>query len=194
MQAMDKLLAKGLFTTQMAYEAGITKYSLKKAVNQGVITSKARGVFANPEMPYDIYALVALIYPSGIFAKMSALTLYDMTDELPKHLDMAFPYGYNNKTLPQYQIKPFRQKPELLKLGVTEVTTTSGAIVKAYSPARTLLDIWDDPAIDSAVRLDAMKVYMQRYNSSKTEWEMMRLQNALYPNSTISSALEVLIS
>lgn len=193
MQALDLVLSKGMFTTRMAYESGLTKRELQAALAEGVITKMARGIYARAGMPYDIYAMIALVYPNGIFAKMSALALYDMTDELPKHIDMAFPNGYNNKNLANHQVKPFRQRLDRLHLGLSEVQTTSGATVKVYSPARSLLDIWDDPHIDSAVRLEALKEYMDRYRTSKTDREMMHLKNQLYPNSTIDYALEVLV-
>ncbi|WP_204122658.1 type IV toxin-antitoxin system AbiEi family antitoxin domain-containing protein [Lacticaseibacillus mingshuiensis] len=193
MQPIDSIFNRGLFTTQMAYEAGLSKRDLKAALTDGLITKMTRGVYARAGMPYDIYAMIALIYPNGIFAKMSALALYDMTDELPKHIDMAFPNGYSNKNLVSHQIKPFRQQPDRLMLGLTEVTTTSGATVTVYSPTRTLLDIWDDPQIDTAVRLEALKEYMSRFRSSQSDRELMHFKNKLYPNSTIDYALEVLV-
>lgn len=181
----------GIFTAATAQKHGFNSHTLAQAVAAGSLRKLGHGIYSSADMPYDGYAARHLLYKRGIFAKVSALVLYDLTDENPGSYDMAFPHGYNPKSLKEQRVHPFRQSPDRLLVGKTIVASPNGLKIPVYSVERTILDVWEDPKIEPYVRNDALKRYLDSTGPT-SRWLLSDLQRKLYPKSTIMSTIGVL--
>ena len=80
-------------------------------------------------------------------------------------LTMTFPKGYNNTSLKNENVSIKRVIPENYTLGVAELKTPCGNVVKVYDLERTLCDILRGSGSDIQIIVPAMK----RYAASKNK-------------------------
>ena len=131
----------GVITTVEVTEAGISRGSLKYLVDTGIIERAARGVYQLADVWDDEMYHLQVRYKKGIFSGETALYLHDLTDRTPMRFQMTFPNSYNLTNVKSENVKCNRVINELYDLGVVEIKTPTGNIVKAYNMERSLCDI-----------------------------------------------------
>ena len=115
----------------------------------------------------DDYYVLQRRYPKYIFAGLSALYLLGLTDKIPTDIEVSAPQNYH----------PFRDKTSSLiihklsntsiyEIGIKEVRTMFGNIVKTYDEERTICDVikYRDK-YDSETFIKAIKIYIKNHNN-----------------------------
>ena len=131
----------GTVTTAMVVAAGFSRGNIKYLVDKGMIEKSARGVYILPEVWEDEIYNLQNRFKRGIYSRETALFLWDLTDRTPNRYHMTFPANYNLTKPKEENIQCVQCMKALYDLGIAEVTTPGGNIVRAYSAERTLCDI-----------------------------------------------------
>jgi predicted transcriptional regulator of viral defense system len=131
----------GVITTAMVVNAGFSRGSLKYLSDIGKLERASRGVYTLPEVWEDEFVNIQSRYKRGIYALETALFLCDLTDRTPVRFHMVFPTTYNLSNPKHDGIICSGSKEPLYSLGVTEMTTPGGNVVRSYCAERSLCDI-----------------------------------------------------
>ena len=157
----------GIVTSAQVREAGLSQGFLKYLVDKGMLEKSIRGVYILPEIWDDEIYNLQSVYKRGIFSNETSLFLNDMTDRTPNTYQMTFPLNYNTTILKNKNVKCFRVKKELYYIGVIDITTPSGNLVRTYNPERTLCDILKEKNnIDIQIITEAFKRYARCENKN----------------------------
>lgn len=128
-------------TTAMVVAAGISRGNIKYLVEKGLLEKSARGVYILPEVWDDELFNLQSRFKKGIYSHETALFLWDLTDRTPNVYAMTFPSTYNLTKPKENRVNCTQCKVQWHEIGVEEVKTPGGNIVKAYNRERTLCDI-----------------------------------------------------
>lgn len=132
---------KGIVTTAMVVAAGFSRGNIKYLVDKGIIEKSARGVYILPEVWDDEIFNLQNRFRRGIYSHETALFLWDLTDRTPNRYHMTFPTNYNLTGPKRENIGCVQCSNDLYDLGIKDVITPGGHMVRAYSIERTLCDI-----------------------------------------------------
>lgn len=153
----------GVITTAMVVNAGFSRGSLKYLSDIGKLERASRGVYTLPEVWEDEFVNIQSRYKRGIYALETALFLCDLTDRTPVRFHMVFPTTYNLSNPKHDGIICSGSKEPLYSLGVTEMTTPGGNVVRSYCAERSLCDILKPRNhTDVQVVTEAFKRYTSR--------------------------------
>jgi len=131
-------------------------------------------------------------FGKGIFSHETALYLHGMTDRTPARFTMTFPWGYNAASLKGENVKVKRTIKDLYMLGITELPSPAGNIIRAYDIERTLCDIVRGKgACETSVVNQAMKSYAQ--SKGKDIQKLMVYAEKLRVKARVLNYMEVLL-
>lgn len=182
----------GIVTTAMVVAAGFSRGNIKYLVDKGMIEKSSRGIYILPEVWDDEIFNLQNRFKRGIYSHETALFLWDLTDRTPNKYHMTFPMNYNLTNPKKENIKCVQCKKEIYDLGIEEVTTLGGNVVRAYSAERTLCDILKPHSrVDIQVVTEAFKRYIA--NSDKNIPVLSELAKLLKVEIKLRSYLEVLL-
>lgn len=156
----------GIVTTAMVASSGISRGNIQYLLKKGVIEKSARGVYILPEMWDDELFNLQNRFKKGIFSHETALFLLDLTDRTPNVYAMTFPSTYNLTKPKENKINCTQCKVEWHEVGVEEVKTPAGNIVKTYNRERTLCDILRP---NSSADIQTISESFKRYASEKNK-------------------------
>ena len=160
---LDKLVeaGNGYLCTSQVVENGISKPTLAKFVRVRNMGRVAHGVYlAENSWPDELY-LLSLSNSQVVFSHETALFLHGLMEREPKFTSVTVKAGYNASHLRKKGIRVYQVKPDLALLGVMDVQTTFGDMVRAYDMERTICDILRyKESLDVQVFQYAMKEYM----------------------------------
>lgn len=153
----------GVITTAMVVAAGFSRGSIKYLADTGVIEKASRGVYILPEVWEDEFVNLQSRFKRGIFSLGTALFLCELTDRTPGKYHMTFPGTYNLSGPKTAGVLCSGSKQPLYSLGIEELTTPGGNVVRAYGAERTLCDILKPRNhTDLQIVTDAFKKYAAR--------------------------------
>lgn len=147
------------FTASQAQKAGFSRTILSVQAKKGLIERISRGLYRNPEIetntPIDKEDLIAVTrsIPGGVVCLISALDIYNMTDELPRRHWIAVS---NDRQAPRRKgarIVRFRN----MKLGRTKIKLGDKEIW-IFDRERTVIDSFRYLTIEIAVK--ALRAYL----------------------------------
>lgn len=155
----------GILRTSEAIKLGIHPAYLYDLRNEGVVESLGRGVFRLTDMPdfsEPDLVLVAKKFPQAVICLTSALSHYELTNQIPHSVYIALPKG---SRLPQCDYPPLRcfwYSKETHATGI-ETISINGFAVKIYSIEKTLADCLKfRNKIGMDIVLEAFKEYCRR--------------------------------
>lgn len=152
----------GTITNVNAKKEGILRGTIKYFADKGMIEKVSRGIYVLPGIFEDEYLITQNRFKQGIFSLETALYLHNLTDRTPNTMSMNFPQGYNMGNAKKNGIKTKGMKIEFYKLGIEEVKTPSGNIVKVYNKEKTLVDILRTKnKVDIQIVTNAYKEYIK---------------------------------
>ena len=131
----------GMVTATSVSKAGLQRRALTECVLAGTLSKGARGVYFLPDQFEDEFAIWQHTYPQGIFSGNTALYLLKKTERIPYVLCMTFPKGYNASAAKRNGLKCKIVVAERYDLGMQEVVSPYGNMVRCYNIERTLCDI-----------------------------------------------------
>lgn len=182
----------GTVTTAMVAAAGFSRGNIKYLVDKGMIEKSSRGIYILPEVWEDEIFNLQNRFKRGVYSHETALFLWDLTDRTPNKYHMTFPMNYNLTNPKKENIRCVQCKKEIYDLGIEEVTTPGGNVVRAYSVERTLCDILKPHSrVDIQVVTEAFKRYAA--NSDKNIPVLSELAKLLKVEIKLRSYLEVLL-
>jgi predicted transcriptional regulator of viral defense system len=134
----------GYFTARQAHEAGFSKDLIRYYVHRGKfrVGRSRRGVYRLRDFPASsnehLWAALAAAGPDAVISHESALRLHNLSDVVPRHIDLWIPYKkrwLTSKALGRGVKRHVARKP----LRPEEVTIVDG--LRATTPLRTLIDV-----------------------------------------------------
>lgn len=158
--SIEKMLSanNGMVTAEQVSEYGIPRRCLSEMTDGGTILRVGRGIYALPEVWEDEMYLLQHRFSKGVFSHDTALYLHRMTDRTPHHYVMTFPHGYNTTNVKKQNITARTVLPRLYELGLIDIMSPAGNILKAYDVERTLCDVIRGKS-DIQIISSAMKSY-----------------------------------
>ena len=182
----------GYVSASQATEAGIPRRKLTEAVRKGNLIQVARGLYALPETWEDPYLVAQHRFARGVFSDDTALFLHGMTDRAPFSLTMTFPRGYNATPARKAGVICRTCADGVLGLGIMELTTQHGNVVRVYDPERTLCDlVRGQRTVDSQVVIPAMQSYAK--SPKRDVQKLVGYARSLGVERKIRNYLEVLL-
>ncbi|MCR1929411.1 type IV toxin-antitoxin system AbiEi family antitoxin domain-containing protein [Enterococcus gallinarum] len=171
----------GTLAMKDAKKAGVSPVTIKRMVDHGELDREYPGFFTLPGQFADELLIAQKKYERGIISHITALDLYDLTDMIPRKIDMTVPYGYHvsEKGLTEFAVDLHFTKPEYYSVGRTEVKSRYGNTLVAYDVERTLCDIWNPwYKVTDEIRIKAIKYYM---NSKERNLIKLRMYQRILP-------------
>lgn len=151
---------KSIFTTAQAEKLGISRVTIARYAKNGTIERVSRGLYRNPKadtkVPPQWEDLVATArsIPGGVVSLISALALYEMTDEIPRQHWIAVSNSRQAPRRSHTRIVRFRN----MKLGQTKMKV-GGQTIKIFDRERTVVDAFR--YLSNEVAIKALKVYLK---------------------------------
>lgn len=171
----------GTLAMKDAKKAGVSPVTIKRMVDRGELDREYPGFFTLPGQFADELLIAQKKYERGIISHITALDLYDLTDMIPRKIDMTVPYGYHvsEKGLTEFAVDLHFTKPEYYSIGRTEVKSRYGNTLVAYDVERTICDIWNPwYKVTDEIRIKAIKYYM---DSKVRDLSKLRMYQRILP-------------
>lgn len=131
----------GIITTSDALDAGIPKDAFYDYVRSHGLEKASHGVYLSKDAFPDEFALLQARFPKAIFSHDSALFLHGLSEREPIPLSVSVASSYNSPALKDQGVRVYYVKPEWHDLGVCEVASPDGNIVRVYDRERTICDV-----------------------------------------------------
>ncbi len=184
------------FTTATALSSGVHPRELYRWRDNGDVVALSRGVFRRVDAPPASYPdLLAVAYraPRAIVCCVSAAAIHDLTDELPVAVQIAVPTHDRPPQISQPPTEVFRFDAASFELGLSSVEAAKGEHVRAYDPARTVVDLMrlrhrlGEPLAHAALRR-----YLRRRDARPGS--LMQLAGELDVRGPVERALDVALA
>ena len=157
----------GYITREDADKTNIPSWFLSDFVKRNNLNKIAPGFYANDNYVIDDYFILQRRYPKYIFSGLNALYLLGLTDKIPNNLEVSSPQNYHpSRNKINSLIVHKLSNKNVYELGIKEIKTMFGNIVKTYDEERTICDVikYRDN-FDSETFLKAINFYVQKINN-----------------------------
>lgn len=158
------------------------------------ISSKSAAVTsADAEMsPYLDLVAVSRRSPRGSVCLNSALSFWDLTDEVPAEVHLAVPRGSHRPRISYPPVRVHVFATDTFNLGREQVRLEFGEEIAVYSPERSVVDAMRlRGQVGTDVAYGALRRYLRRPGSSPGE--SLLLAKRLRAGRPIADALQVLM-
>jgi predicted transcriptional regulator of viral defense system len=177
-------------------EMGLSKHRLYELAMAGVYEQIAPGVYARTGMLDDTtagLASVALRKPSATLCLLSALSIHDLTDEIPTASHVALPRGDRPLSITYAVVRWHHFEKATFELGREWHPVVGDIRIGLYSPERTIVDAFrlrHDVGAD--VANEALKRWLSRRTGQPAD--LLRVAQAFPKAQTaLRTALEILL-
>ena len=167
------LLEKPYFTSKEARDIGVHPAILSHYVKTGRLKRVRRGVYQsvdyqNPSA-FRWEDLIEAVYSvkGGVVCLISALAIYDLTEEIPRQHWIAIRHGTSIKTAREVKILRYRD----IELGRTEVEL-EGTKIPIFDRERTIIDAFRLLSRETAIK--ALKAAISK--GGKNRIDLLKLQ------------------
>ena len=195
-ETMLKALAEandGVFSSEDAMRAGISRTLLKKYTDRNVITRIARGQYAMAGfVPYECallqYGSENLIYSYG-----SAMYFWGLSDRTPHILEFSVPQGYNTSRIKERDpnVRFHYVKSDIHSLGKTTAKSPQGGEVILYDRERCICDlVRDRNEIDKQLFTHGLKTY---FSTKPKVRKLLKYGKQFGIDGTLRTYMEVLM-
>ena len=151
----------GYLITAQAVAAGITKPYLSKYVKDHHLEKAAHGIYNEEDVWPDELFIMQMRSKTVVFSGETALFLHGMMDREYSKICVSVPARYNASHLKNANVEVHYVQEEIYDLGVCEVESSSGNLVRAYDKERCICDlIRDRKKYEVQLFQTAMKEYM----------------------------------
>ncbi|HIW89095.1 MAG TPA: type IV toxin-antitoxin system AbiEi family antitoxin domain-containing protein [Candidatus Ligilactobacillus excrementipullorum] len=182
----------GQINAKQAEQLGVSARTLRNMYAHDELERLAPGVYISPFELGDDFASLQYRLSKGIFFKDSALFLWGMIDRTPARYEMNFPLPYSYGLKKNEPLKIYRQSEKLYQIGITEVKTPGGNMVRVYDIERTLCDILRQrDRSDSETIKQAMNSYIAM--NDKNISRLVEYANLFHVRDEVQKYMEVLL-
>lgn len=181
-----------VFKTQMIIEAGIRKERIRELLERGQIEKLGHGLYSISSEDVDEYFEFQQKCPKGVFSYGTSAYFWNLSDRVPNVLSCTVPRGYNTSRLKiDTKVKYHYLPQDLYNIGIVEITSPQGAMVRVYDRERTICDlIRDRKKVDMQLYSNAMNVYFK--SREKNIRRLMKYGKAFRITEEIEKYMEVL--
>ena len=154
---------KGYITSKELDMFDLHRMYLSIMQDKGIIKKVAPGIYIDVNIKKNNYYIFGLSMPNVIFSHMTALYFHKLSTKIPDCVyDITVKRSYNSAHLRKHNV--FYVDNDIYELGLTEIETSMGNIVKVYDIERCICDI-----IRSKNRMDLklVKSCVRKYIKSK---------------------------
>lgn len=154
---LEKALKKNkVMTANELMPLVASRAQLRRYANAGIIYSVGAGIYASPELEPFIASVLAVakFYPNAVISNLTALIIYELSDERVDYIDVDIPRNYSikNKLIKEHRVDPNRI------IGV-QTHVFNNYKIKIYGAERCLCESYIlDP--DGPLFLKAVKRYL----------------------------------
>ncbi|KAF0092364.1 MAG: putative transcriptional regulator [Fusobacteria bacterium] len=131
---------RGYITSRILQHLGISREYLSQLVKGNLIERVDRGIYALVNTFDDSYFIFQLKYKKVIFSHMNALYFHNLTEEFPSSFTVTVLKTYHVENISKMH-NVFSVNEDLFNLGVIEINTPNGNMVRAYDIERCICDI-----------------------------------------------------
>lgn len=175
---------------------GLTRHGLDRLIESGEFERVAPGLFLRSGLTDDTTAAwiaIAAKRPDATLCLLTALSLHELTDEIPTRSDIAIPRGTQPVTVHHAPISWHRFDADTFSIGRTEHALSDGSSIGLYSAERTLIDLFRlRHAWGNDLALGALKQWLRGRGNSPGSLLTMA-ENFPKARPAIQQALEVLL-
>ncbi|SEE79080.1 type IV toxin-antitoxin system AbiEi family antitoxin domain-containing protein [Ruania alba] len=175
---------------------GLTRHGLDRLIQSGTFERIAPGLFLRTGLTDDTTAAwiaAAAKKPDATLCLLTALSLHELTDEIPTRSDVAIPRGTQPAAVHHAPITWHHFNTDTFGIGRGEHPLPSGLSIGLYSAERTLIDVFRlRHAWGSDLALGALKQWLRRRGSSPAKL-LALAENFPKARPAILHALEVLL-
>ncbi len=179
----------GIITTSYCKENSIPTVYLSRLAKEGLLTRITRGLYIDENANYDEFYFFQYRFKRTVFSYETALFLLGLIDIIPQVLDITVPrtYKFNNNV---NDVNVYYVDTSIFNLGITEVKTMYGNIVKVYSYERILCDfIANKENMDIEVYVKIVKSYSGY--KKKNIHELYRIAREMRMEEKVKDIMEV---
>lgn len=166
----------GYITREDVDNANIPSWFLSDFVKRNNLNKIAPGFYADDNYIVDNYYIIQRRYPKYIFSGLCALYLLGLTDKIPTDIEVSAPQNYHpsRSKIDSLIIHKLSNK-NVYELGIKEVKTMFGNIVKTYDEERTICDVikYRDK-YDGETFIKAIKFYVRTINNQSKLFKYAR--------------------
>ncbi len=181
----------GVLFTKELKELGIRREILSSLVESGVLVHIKRGVYIFANDIIDEYYLLQLNAPNSIYSLGTALYFHGYSNRVPNIISLTVKKGYNTHRIKNAKIRFKYDKHELFELGLEEIKSPQGMVVRCYNIERTICDIIKNKKdIDPQIFSDALNQYFKNQNINSRR--LMEYAKKLKIENEIFKYIEVL--
>lgn len=162
----------GYVTSKEISNLGIHRMYLNIMKKKDMIEKVGNGIYIDPNKIEDSYFILGLELPNIVYSHMTALYFHGLSIKAPNDkYDITVPNNYFNYKLKNHNV--FYVDKKIYELGLTEIVTPMGNIVKVYDVERCICDV-----IRSKNRMDFEHVkYSIRLYLKRKDKDLIKLAN-----------------
>jgi predicted transcriptional regulator of viral defense system len=155
----------GILSTTAALAAGVHPRTLYALRDRGELERLGRGLYRLADLPplgEPDLVIAALKVPRGVICLISALSLHDLTSQVPHVVDVALPRGEARPRLEYPPVRLFWFGPAAYGEGV-QVHTLDGVPVRVYEPEKSIADSFKyRHKLGLDIAIEALRRYLER--------------------------------
>jgi hypothetical protein len=143
-RALALLKRRGIARISELTEGGVTRATVARMRDKGLILQLGRGLYQLPDGRTDAHhtlAEAAKRVPKGIVCLVSALAYHELTDTIPRSVWMAIGPKDWRPVVSQPPLQIVRFSGKLFSAGIEE-HKIEGVTVRIYNPAKTIVDLF----------------------------------------------------
>jgi len=182
----------GVVTLGDFQRAGITRFMLYGLLEKGVIIKESHGRYLFNDDEPDEYKIIQNRSDKLIYSHGTALYLHGMSDRVPHILEITVPQGDNVSRIKKtYKNTKFHYcKKELWDLGIENIRTPQGYVVRVYDKERCICDIIRNKQnIDSQIFIQAIREY---FKSESNPRKILKYAKCFNIENKVRNYMEVL--
>ena len=184
----------GYLTRQDIDKEKIPSIYLSRYVKKHNLKQVARGFYAREDWIIDPYLVFQYTYPQFIYSFNSAIYLHGLGDILPNYLEVTRPLNYHPFTNKRDDVVIHTDTVEVsYNLGIINVATSLGNIVRVYDKEKTICDIIKNKdKIDFEVYVKALNIYSK--SKDKNINKLMEYAKTMKIEKKVRSQMEVILN
>ena len=180
-----------LFTAQVE-KAGVSRTYLAKFVQENHLEKVAKGIYISQDTWPDELYILQIRNPKIIYSGETALYLQGMIDREYTDICITVPPRFNQTRLRSKGVKVNQEKKSVYQLGIVEVETNYGNIVRTYNKERCICDIIKYRKKNEVQQFQtAMKTFMR--DKEKNMSRLMQYGEQLKIRDEIMKYVEVML-
>ena len=167
---------------------------LSRYVKKHNLIQVVRGFYAREDWIVDPYLIFQYTYPQFIYSFNSAIYLHGLGDILPNYLEVTGPFNYRPMSKNRDDVMTHTDTvDESYNLGITDIKTSLGNVVRAYDKEKTICDlIKHKDKIEFEVYVKALTRYAR--SKDKDINKLMRYAQIMKIENKVRDQMEVIIN